>query len=171
MNDPGPADIPRADYPVAVRLRREMLNHRGWPYPRWSLVEVRAQSQAEVDEQVRCTVLAEEGEARDLLWTGLRVRLNRSQAETYWFNLQSTRPSLFVVCREDLDGGMVPVMVSADHDAASREMEGDAEVFATELPGALHDWLERFVVAHFRPREKGGERRRRKPLDGGEPTR
>ena len=162
--------IPRADYPVAVRLRREMRSHRGWPYPHWSLAEVRAQSQAEVDDEIRCTLLAEEADSRDLLWTGLRLRLNRSQAETYWFNLQSTRPSLFVVCREDLDGGMVPVMVTVDHDAATREMEGDAEVYAAELPAVIREWLEQFVMAHFRPEERGGKRRR-KPLDGGERSR
>ena len=157
--------IPRADFPVAVRLRREVRNHRGWPYSSWSLADVQPQPPG-ASEEISSTVVEQGPEASEILWTGLRLRLNRSQAETYWFNLQSTRPSMFVVCREDLDGSLRPVMVSVDHDAASREMEGDGEVFAAELPPAILEWLEAFVMAHFKPSERR-EKRRRKPLDGG----
>ena len=148
-------------FKVALLLRRKMSSHRGWSYPKWSLLHLVPDESGSIAPARQRTVRQDDG-TEDHFWCGFPVSLTRANAETYWFNLCSVRPSLFVVCRQDLDGELVPVSVTLDQDASSRQAEAEGEVFAVPLPEPMVEWLERFVVTHFRPEPR---RRRRKPLD------
>jgi hypothetical protein len=146
----------RIQWTLSVTLRREMRERKGWQFPAWSL--------AEIAPDARQPGLVESNPAEaihDFCWTGLRLSLQRSNAETYWYNLTSQTPSLFVICREDPQYGLVPSMISIDQDESAREQESEGEIFSVPMPRWIIDALERFVMTHYRPEPRGGKRRRK----------
>jgi hypothetical protein len=152
--------------PVSVMMRRTEKTRGRWTYPVWEVIGLLPDDSG-VAGPPHGRLVHVDGPTQDYLWQGLRVRLVRSNAETYWFNLTSTSPSAFVICREDPEWGLAPLTVTLDQDESTRNVESDGEVFAATIPERVLDAVERFVVAHYRPTERGGGRRkRRKPHDG-----
>ncbi len=149
-------------WPVSVTLGREMRERGGWQFPAWSLVAVEPEPEAEPAPAASGPDSERIGTGRwQFCWHGLGVRLRRSDAETYWYNLTSQQPSLFVICREDPQFGLVPALVTLDQDESARQQESEAEIFSMPLPVWLAGEVERFVLAHYRPDEKRGKRRRK----------
>ncbi|UEX78125.1 DUF3305 domain-containing protein [Spiribacter halobius] len=146
----------RTVWPVTVILTRELRQRGPWQFPAWSVAGVLARETAPGVTRVH-----PDDRRAEFVWGGLSVQLVRSNAETYWFNLKSERPSLFVVCREDPANGLMPVLVTLDHDEASRQGEGDGEVFAVEFPGWLEAGVREFIARHYRPAPP----RKRKPRE------
>ncbi|MDR9414422.1 MAG: DUF3305 domain-containing protein [Spiribacter sp.] len=152
-----PIDAPeQTHWPIRVTLRRAMRERRGWKFPAWSLVAVEPDDAEQGVEETRV-----EADVRDFRWSGLRLGLRRSDAETYWYNLTSRQPSLFVICREDPQYGLMPWLVTLDQDESAREQESEGEIFSMSLPTWLIEAVEQFVMAHYRPEPRGGKRRRK----------
>lgn len=147
--------------PVSVMMRRTDKSRGRWTYPVWEVAGLLPDDSGDGGYPSGRLVHAE-GATRDYLWRGLAVRLVRSNAETYWFNLTSTAPAAFVICREDPEWGLTPLTVTLDQDESTRNIESDGEVFRAAIPDRVLDAVERFVVAHYRPVERG-RRKRRKP--------
>lgn len=161
MTQPAGTEAGRTVCPVTVVLRREMRQRGQWRFPAWSLGDLLpAEGSPGVSRQ-----RVGEG-VTDFVWGGLNVQLVRSNAETYWFNLTSQQPSLFVICREDPQYGLMPVMVTVDQDEAMRQQDSEGEILRHDLPDWLAEELERFVVAHYKP---GPRRRRRRQEDSDDP--
>lgn len=139
-----------SEFPVSVIMEREQIQHRSWTVPRWRLVGVVAGQHIE-DQHPGATVVHDDHGREQLLWTGFRVRLYRDSAESYWYNLVGRTPSLFLICRQDPEGDLIPFMVTANYDEAGAHLEADDEVFSAPIPPEVHDWLERYVMAHYRP--------------------
>lgn len=138
------------EFPVSVIMERERIQHRNWVVPRWRLVGVVAGQQ--VAEQNPGSTLVHDDDGREqLLWTGFRLRLYRDSAESYWYNLVGRQPSLFLICREDPEGDLVPFMVTANYDEAGAHMEADDQVFSAPIPAEIRDWLEQYVMNNYRP--------------------
>ncbi len=148
--------------PVSVMMRRTEKTRGRWSYPSWEVVGLLPDDGGGGYRRGR--LVHTEGAARDYLWQGLSVRLVRSNAETYWFNLTSTAPAAFVICREDPEWGLTPLIVTLDQDESTRNVESDGEVFRAAIPDRVLDAVERFVVAHYEPAERG-RHKRRKPND------
>lgn len=146
-------------FEVTVVLRREQRQRGRWSFPVWSLGGLLPGRVGEARGEVH-----EHDGTCEYLWPGLSIRLLASRAETYWFNLGSTDPSVFVVCREDPVHGLMPLSVTLDQDEATRQIEGDGEVFRAPVPTALLTRLETFVMDHYTPSEPR-RKRRRKPHD------
>lgn len=145
-------------FPVSVMIRRTEKQQGPWRYPAF---EVSGLLPEAGDARPGGRLVHTDGPERDYLWQGLRIKLVRSNAETYWFNLNSTRPTAYVICREDPEYGLMPVIVTLDHDEAMRDQEGDGEILTAEIPDNVRDATERFVMAHYEPREPRRRRRRR----------
>jgi hypothetical protein len=143
--------------PVAVIMSRRMSTHRQWSYPDWRLDGVVAGAVAAA-EPLRQRVHTDQG-VDEFVWPGFVLRLYKDSAESYWYNLVGTTPSLFVVCRENADGDLEPCLVTADHDEAGAHMEADDTVFSTPMPPEIHQRLERYVMDHYKP-EPPRKRRR-----------
>lgn len=156
MTGTGVTPPEQTDWPLTVVIRRTMRESKGWRVPAWSLAAIEpAQGRSGME------ALRHDDGARDFAWHGLTLRLRRSDAETYWFNLTSQQPSLFVICREDPQYGLMPAMVTLDQDETARQQESEAEIFSTPLPEWLAIEVERFVLAHYRPSPRKGKRRRK----------
>lgn len=150
----------RTSWPVTVVLRREMRQRGQWQFPAWSLQAVES---GEAASRLTETRVAEG--IHEFRWSGLAVVLLRSNAETFWYNLTSQSPSLFVICQEDPQYGLMPSMVTLDQDESARQQESEAEIFRVAPPEWLLEEVEQFVLAHYKPDDQRGKKRRRKPQE------
>ena len=144
---------------VAVIMQRSQVQQGRWSVPSWRAVSVVAGEHLAGKSAGQTTIYEDDGEAQ-YLWSGLTLELYRDQAEDYWYNLTSDRPSLFVICHESPDGELTPFRITADQVAASGCLESDDQVFAVPIPPELYLRLEQFVVAHFVPQKP--KKRKRK---------
>jgi hypothetical protein len=158
-------DNRQVEIPLSLVMERQAARHRGWDYPRWRAVGVVIAGDADGGAIRRRKIHVDRDGVTQVLWSGLRLVLHRDAAESYWYNLVGRRPSLFVVCRGDVDGEMTPCAISADYDEAGAYMEADDTVYAVPLPPEIHLRLERHVLAHYRP--TAPRKRRRTPWTQG----
>lgn len=93
------------------------------------------------------------------LWSGLVVELHRDDAESYYYNLISERPRIFVVCTHTSDGGLHPFIVTLSYDEAASYMESDELVEAVGMPAELYRWVEEFVLEHYVPQPRKKRKR------------
>jgi hypothetical protein len=145
-------------FPISAVMERARAERGPWRLPVWRIVGFVAGQGVAGGTPKRLPVHREEGREQ-WLWTGLRVALYRDCAESYWYNLVGRDPSLFLICREDAAGELVPFAVTANYDEAGAHMEADDQVFSAAIPPELHVQLERFVVQHYRPRATGKRKR------------
>lgn len=146
----GADTVNESEFPVSVIMEREQIRHRNWLVPRWRLVGIVA-GQHIADQNPGASVVHNDQGREQLLWTGFRVRLYRDSAESYWYNLVGNNPSLFLICRQDPEGDLVPFLVTANYDEAGAHMEADDEVFSAPIPPEMREWLEHYVMDHYRP--------------------
>ena len=144
---------------VAVIMQRRQVKRGPWSVPSWSAVSVVAGEHIAGKGASRTPIHEGEEEAK-FLWTGLPLELHRDEAEAYWYNLTSEKPSLFVICHESPDGELTPFRVTADRDMAAVSLESDDQVFAVPVPPEIYQGIEQFVVAHYVPKER--KKRKRK---------
>ena len=149
----------RERIPVGIIIERSLYDGGRWSVPRHALTGVVC-GEAVRAPSPQASLLREEGEVTQHLWKGFEIRLYPDAAESYWFNLTSAAPMLFVVCTEDEDG-FTPVLVTVDHDEANAHLETDDQVLTIDLPPELYPLLERYVLEHYRP-EPMKKRRRTK---------
>ncbi|MGF1527625.1 MAG: DUF3305 domain-containing protein [Candidatus Competibacterales bacterium] len=90
---------------------------------------------------------------------GLVLKLHVDEAESYYFNLLSERPALYVITRKDDCQRPLPFKVSASFDEANAYAEAEEEAFPVPLPVEIIPAVERFVLTHYVP-EKRTKRRR-----------
>jgi hypothetical protein len=153
-------DLPADCFPLAVLMEHEQAQSGPWPLRRARAVGVVAGAALEANGRATSrAVHAHEG-AEQSIWPGFAVQLHRDSAETYWYNLTGARPSLFVICRTNEAGELEPFLVTADYDEAGAYMEADDTVFSVPIPPEMYQWLERFVIEHYRPKEPGKRKRK-----------
>jgi hypothetical protein len=155
---------PQLSIPVGVLLARKVVQRSGWSLAHWEGVAVLVGERFAAGESKRVPLRESDG-VTQYLWDGLRLELYRDAAETYWFNLTGTQPSLFIICSEE-EGELQPVTVTADHDESTSAVEADYKVFAVPIPAEIIGQLEEFVMTHFKPKER--KKRRREDWSGEE---
>lgn len=141
-----------SEFLVAVVLERRLVESGRWQVAQWDLLGVMLADAVGTPNQPR--TIREEGEFRQVLWPAMRLHLYPDAAESYWFNLVGKKPMLYVVCRPGEDDMPEPFLVTVDHDEASAHGEADEIIYSIEIPGAIHDALEHFVVTHYQPKMK-----------------
>ena len=170
------ATVPtRLHLPVTVVLERRTVARGRWSAPSWYLSGVlvgEAFGQRRTDGlEVRRAAAAPDGDAppqrTEYAWTGRAVTLYRDACERYWHALIGDRPLVYAACRErEAAPGLEPFLVTIDYDEAIAFVEADAPVLSTDIAPVLYRYMERFVLAHYRP--KPFEKRRRKRWAAGE---
>ena len=150
--------------PVSVVLERRIARVGPWSQVQWEAIAAVAGEEV-VDERGDATLVHEDDDCRRYLWPGLAVELYPDGCESYWYNLLSERPSLFVVCferdEEDEDGTeLIPAIVTASQDEANAHLESDDPVYSVPMPDKVVEWVERYVVENYEPEVK--KKRKRK---------
>ena len=149
--------------PVSVVLERRIARVGPWSQVQWEAVAAVA-GEAVVSERGKATLVHEDDESRRYLWPGLAVELFPDGCESYWYNLLSDRPSLFVVCfegDEDEEGEaeLIPAIVTASQDEANAHLESDDPVYSVPMPEKIVEWVERYVVENYQPEVKKKRKR------------
>jgi len=157
MPDPHTAIVP-LQYPVAVLVEYQAVHHHRWIDGRWSVTGVVAGKRLE-NAAVRCQLIHSNNETQQYLWAGLSVELHPDDAESYYCNLMSDNPSVFVVCNEEQDGALQPSIATLSYGEATSYMETDQRVERVAMPADLYRWLEQYVLENYVP-EKRKKRKR-----------
>jgi hypothetical protein len=156
------SSVSSTQFPVSVIMQRGEVEHRGWRTDRWEAVGVVAGEN--IDQEAQRALVWADQHTKQYLWSGFTLELFKDNAESYWYNLVSTKPSLFVVCRaeeeDDDEEQIAPFLITAAYDEADAYLEADDMVFSVPIPPEIHTWLERYVVENYVPRER--KKRKRK---------
>jgi len=85
------------------------------------------------------------------LFSGLSLQLYVDECESYYHNLMSPKPGCYIVAGEPeiADEMPEPYIVSLSFDEAHAYLEGDAQVYAVEIPPELYKWVEAFILTHY----------------------
>jgi hypothetical protein len=150
------ADTPEG-FPVAVLVAREALRDNPWQSERWRVVGLVA-GQAAAGPAGRSVVRAD-ADATQFLDTGLTLALYRDEVESYYHNLMSPVPSVFVVCQPEDSGALRTIHVTPSHDAAEAYMQGDGQVFPVAMPPEVYRWVEAYVLEHYVPEQRQKRKR------------
>ena len=81
-------------------------------------------------------------------------------SESYWHTLVGEQQQIYVVCQDDEDDEIAPLLVTADYDEAMAYHEADDTVLSASMPAEIYQVLERFVLENYAPQQK--TRRKRK---------
>ena len=163
QQDPATPSAMPSEIPVSVLLECRQARSGRWVEEQWEVVAVVAGKDV-ADDKSETTLVHEDDQCRRYLWSGLRLSLYKDACESYWYNLMSGQPYLYVICcmdeAEDGEESLEPVLVTADQQEASGHMETDDRVYSVPMPEQVHQWVERFVVENYVPEEK--KKRKRK---------
>jgi len=154
-------------FPVAVLVEFQVIHDNRWTDGRWTVAGVIAGEQLSA-EGVSCRLVHSGKAGQQYLWTGLSISLHRDDAESYYCNLMSDNPSVFVICSTDQDVAMKPSIVTLSYGEATSYMETDVRVERTTMPAELYRALEQYVLENYVP-EKRKKRKRDdwKEVEGG----
>lgn len=156
MADSAPSDT---EFPISIVMERRRRQRAQWHFVEWKAVGVLT-GEEHLSDTPRRRVIHEEEECQRVLWTGFVIRLVKDGAESYWSNLMAEHPSLFVVCRRDEgDEEPEPFIVTVNYDDIIGHQEVDDDVYRLPLPPDIYQWLERFVVKNYIPKQKKKRKR------------
>jgi len=151
-----------SEIPVTVLVECRQARSGPWVEEQWQAVAVVAGEEV-MKNASESTLVHEDAECRRYLWSGLKLSLYKDACESYWYNLMSQTPYLYVICYMDEDAHgnehLSPVLVSADQQEASGHMETDDRVYSVPMPEQVHQWVERFVVENYVPEQKKKRKR------------
>lgn len=132
-----------------------------WVTERWEALAVVPDAQSErLSKQ-----LFDTAEQAQTLHSGLCIELHRDEAQGYYLNLSSPKPSVFVMWRMR-EQEAVPVMVTLSYDEAARLLDAGETVDAISMPSEFRSWLAAYVTEHYRPEPKKIRKRERMSPDG-----
>ena len=157
---------PLITIPVAVVMARKEVARGRWSVSSWEAVGIVAGENVPGAEARGVPLPPVDGNPQ-YLWGGFALSLYRDSTDAYWYNLVGDQPSLFIVCTEGEDGGLVPTAVTASPDEASNHVQGDDQVFATPIPPEVYLQMEAIVVEHHRPQKKKTRKRKNWVEDSG----
>ena len=145
-------------YPVAVLVEYQLVHDNRWIDGRWVVTGVVASKQP-VEDGMQCKLIHSGDDAQQYLWTGLSIELHKDDAESFYCNLMSDNPSVFVICDEEQDESLQPSIVTLSYAEATTYMENEQRVERVEMPAELYRWLEQYVLANYVPEKKKKRKR------------
>lgn len=141
------------EFPVSIVMERRLRRRAQWHFVEWKAIGVLT-GQEHLSDNCRRRVIHEDEECQRVLWTGFVIRLVKDGAESYWSNLMAEQPSLFVVGRRDEDADEPkPFLVTVNYDAIIGYQEVDDDVYRLPLPQEIYQWVERYVVNNYVPKQ------------------
>jgi hypothetical protein len=145
-------------FPVAVLVEHQAVHDNRWIDGCWVVTGVVAGAQFAADS-VRSKLVHSSESGQQYLWTGLSVALHVDDAESYYCNLMSDKPSVFIICNEGQDEPLQPAIVTLSYGEATTYMETDVRVERVAMPAELYRHLEQYVLANYVPEKKKKRKR------------
>lgn len=146
-------------YKIAVVMEKRRVTQGRWRTEHWQALGVVVDHGEPTRWDAALPIHRNEG-TEQYLRRGFSLELHRDEAESYYYNLLSAHPSVFVICREDPATGRVePVLTRVSHYEAQAYLEAGDEVHAVSMPPDIYRWVERFVVDNYQPEVKKARKR------------
>lgn len=145
--------VRKFDVSVVMSLLRD---GNRWVAQHWEARGVLVGRSAEAARRV----LVDTGRERQVLFGGHVIELRRDEAQGYYLNVTSPRPSAFVLWRMR-DEEAIPVLVTASYEEAARWLDAGEQVDAVALPPELVEPIARFAQEHYKPEVRSGRKRER----------
>ena len=139
-------------FAVAVILQKQAVEGNPWLDNRWNALGITVQSQ--LKDSISSRLIKQTATYSHYLWTGLTINLYVDQAESYYHNLMTQTPRLFVVCRMNNQDEPEPFLVTASSDEANSYVEVDDLAYSVDFPVEFYAWIEAFVLTHYVPEKK-----------------
>ena len=141
-------------FPVSVVMQHRIIENNIWQAEQWEVEAVIAGGNNKGDIPERSISRMGSTEEK-YIWNNYQINLFIDETESYYFNIISDTPFVFVVCRdEEGDGELIPFKVSVNYDEAASYMELDDQVFQVPMPAEIYRWVEMFVVNNYVPVKK-----------------
>ena len=154
MSDSVTSKVIRESFPVSVVMTHKQIENNIWSTGQWYVDAVVAGGDVTSNEPER-NVSRMGDKSEQYIWSNYQVSLFTDEAESYYFNIISDTPHVFVICRdEEMNNELVPFIVSVNYDEAASYMELDDQVFQVPMPPEIYRWVEAFVVNHYVPVKK-----------------
>ena len=169
MSDSFALPVPET-FSVSVIVEYRKARDNRWEDGHWQVSGVVAGSEA-VDAGVGARQLHASTEGQQYLWSGLRVQLHRDDAASYYFNLVSDNPRVFIICSQEAGQAPRPFIATLSYAEATSYMETDAMVESVDMPAELYHWMERFVLEHYVPEKRKKRKRENWKAADNEPAR
>ena len=145
--------LPSSFY-VSVIMESRPSSHP-WADRVWDAIGVVALSEPDLrGNQQREIKVIEQGDIKQLVYSGMKVRVHLDECESYYHNLMSPEPGCFIIAREeDADGNdtgvPIPFLVSLSFDEAHAYLEGDATIYSVPMPPELYLWVEAYIIENY----------------------
>lgn len=147
-------DILNNSFPVSIVMEHRTIENNIWVSEKWDVEAVVAGGDGAGNVPVRTISRIGSGDEK-YIWSNYQINLFKDEAESYYFNIISDTPYVFVVCRdEEDDGQLIPFNVSVNYDEAASYMELDEQVFQVPMPPEVYLWVEAYVVNNYIPLKK-----------------
>lgn len=164
-------DLPLVEsFPVSIIMQHRSIENNIWVSEKWEVEAVVAGGETAGKSggaEPERNILRIGAEDEKYIWSNYQITLFKDEVESYYFNIISDTPFVFVVCQdEEGDGELKPYTVSVNYDEAGSNLEVDNEVFQVPMPGEIYKWVEAFVLNHYAPEK----RKKRKRVDWKEDT-
>ncbi len=138
-------------FPVSVILERRPAVSR-WADHVWSAAGITVGRHGEERE---ARLIRENQGVAHYVVGGFEVKLHVDECESYYYNLVSDSPRAYVLAHSaDDERQPQPFLVSMSFDEAHAYLEGEAQVYAVDVPGELYRWTEAYVIANYFPEKK-----------------
>ncbi len=145
-------------FPVSIIVGFQSTCDNRWKNGYWKVTGLVAGGTDGTGVQRQSLHAATEG--AQYLWTGLSVELHRDDAESYYFNIISDSPRVFVICSQQEDSEpLKPFIATLSYDEAASYMEADEVVESVEMPAELYRWVEQYVLDNYLPEKKKKRKR------------
>ena len=130
---------------AAVIMARTTLSGR-WGGERWEVKGVVPDLTPEAPPRT----IIDRPEMVQVLFSGLRIRLQRDEAEGYYMNITSPQPRLFVLWRL---GEVLaePQLLTVSYHEGARWLDSGEEVDGIPLPAELLGWIADYCHQHYKP--------------------
>lgn len=145
-------------FPVSVLVEYQAVHDNRWIDGRWVVTGVIAGAAGD-SRELQCREVHADADSRQYQWSGLAIELHGDDAESYYANLMSDTPGVFVILADDEDERLKPASVTVSYGEATACMETDQRVERVAMPGEVYRWLEAYVLANYVP-EKRKKRKR-----------
>lgn len=140
------------EIPLSVITARETVSDNPWIDERWKVLGVVAGHSQDIGH-INCRQVRTGPEGEEYLWTGLVLRLKKSEVDSYYYNIVGNNPSVYVFCRTDDSGEPRPHTITVDYIEAMAHGESGNTTFAVPMPPEVYRGVERFVLEHYTPEE------------------
>lgn len=126
-----------------------------WVDEVWDAVGIVALSDSDdSSDKANEVKVVEQGDIKQLIYSGMKVRLYKDECESYYHNLMSPEPGCFIIAREeDAEGNdtgiPIPFLVSLSFDEAHAYLEGEATIYAVPIPAELYLWAEAYIIDNY----------------------